>query len=128
VRGVTPAITWCTKRLALERQRDRHAPVRGAVLRAHTLPGGVAGAVFQRRAQHLVARLQHQRARHDVDAGGGVGHEHQVLGLCADEAGQLAPRRAQQRAERRPRKSTGLRSICRCQSCSAAVTARGQAP
>jgi hypothetical protein len=80
-------------------------------------------------AQHLVARLQRQRACHDVDAGGGVGHEHQVFGLCADEAGQLASRAVRNSAaERRPRKSTGLRSICRCQSCSAVVTARGQAP
>jgi hypothetical protein len=67
------------------------------MLAADELPGGVAGAVLQVGGQHLVAGLQVQRARDDVDAGGGVGHEDQVVGACAEEASQPPTRFAQQR-------------------------------
>ena len=62
-------------------------------LGASELPRPRDRAVLVRRRQHLVARLQSQRAQDRVQARGRVGHEDEIVGAGADERGQSRARR-----------------------------------
>ena len=81
---------------ALDRQVDRLVDVTRALALAVVAPGAVDRAVLEVGGEHLVAGLEPQRARDRVDAGGGVGHEDDVLRVGADEAGERAARLGQQ--------------------------------
>jgi hypothetical protein len=62
-----------------DRQRHLRADVTRAGAGAEPLPREVAGAVLERRGQHLVTGLEPERARGDVDAGGGVRDEREIV-------------------------------------------------
>src|SRR5438270_427961 len=51
------------------------------MLRAEEAPRALDGAVLMISPEHLITRLQIQRARDDVDARGRVRHEDQMVGL-----------------------------------------------
>ena len=111
------------------RQRDFDAPVGGSLARSHTrAAGGVAGAVFEIGSQHLVASAQIERLHHRVDAGGGIGHEDQIVRPRPKKRPQASRAPSRNRpAERRPRNSTDSSSSS-CQRCCASNTCAGQAP
>jgi len=86
-----------------DRHLDDHEP--GAALLGHVAGHVVAGVVAVVGSQQLVAWLEAERSEHRVDPGRGVGHEHQVLRLGADQRGQRLPRaieQARQLADQEP--------------------------
>ena len=96
-----------SKFFGFEGQRQHHPAVMGADALAFAFPGCVASPVFMVGAEDFIARLQVQRACHDVDTGGGVGHEHQVFAAgaqvvrqCGAGLGQQQPRPASEKFHR----------------------------
>jgi len=77
--------------LAHNRQGQRLMTVARSDLGAEKGPGSIQCAIFVVAGQDLVAGRQTQRSRHDVQTGGGVGHEDQIVSAGADEARQLGP-------------------------------------
>ena len=87
-----------------KRQGNGHLLVHGTRTLAHKAPGVVAGAVFVVGGQHLIACAQLQRARHHIHSATGIGHEGQVIRLCAQVLGQHAARVRQQLCRFAPQK------------------------
>ena len=99
----------------LDRQRERMIDISCASFRAHKAPGAIQGAVLVIGGQHFVTGLQRQRAGHDIEACGGIGHIDKII-WRQHERRPRAPRvlSASGSANRRPRNSTGWRSSSRC--------------
>ena len=85
--------------------------------RAYELPRPRHRPVLVPRRQHLVARLEAERADDRVQAGGGVRDEDEIVGPGADEAGQRGARSGRSaRRNAAPGTATGFRSSSRCSS------------
>ena len=78
--------------------------------RRHEVERVAAGVVGVVGGEQLVARRERQRAQHGVDAGGGVAHEGEVVGIGAHERGQRGPRDVEQRPRARARGSAPARA------------------
>ena len=78
-------------------QGERPAYVARAAPGARRFPGVGARAIFMVGRQHLVAGLEVERARHDIDGKGGVVDEDEIFGAGVEVGSQVLPRGAQGR-------------------------------
>ena len=78
--------------------------------------------------EQLVARLEAEAAGDDVDAGGGVGDEGEVVGVGAEEGAEGRRASSSAGSRSRAKKATGSRSIRSRHASCAASTGRGVAP